>query len=133
MVTRQHVVTVEPELVRGGDEEYVLRRDFAVTVDGLVERIGSFLGVDTGDIVECHAEVVDALTGNRLYARSLHKETSAIFDAWDWQDIRPVRVKGLRVSLLCRVTGRNWTVYTKRWNALTAYFHGQVVIQTGGE
>lgn len=135
MVRRwQKVVTVEPETVKGGDEAYVLRRDFEVSFEegtspGLV-RIGSFLGVDTGDLIECHAEVVDLETGLRVHARSLHKETSVLYDAWRWYELkRPWETRLVRVSFLCRVTGRNWTVFTKRWNPLTAIFHGQVVLE----
>lgn len=126
-------IEVAPELVKGGDEALVLRREFEVELPGdkpALARVGSFLGVDTGDIVECHAEVSDPATGCRIYARSLHKETAVIYDAWDWSMVDPpVRTRKVRVSLLCRVTGRNWTVFTKRWNPLTAYFHGLVVLE----
>lgn len=129
---RQAIVAVGPETVKGGDEEYVFRYEVERPVEGTLHRIGSFLGVDTGDIVEMHAEVVSLRSGCRLYARSLHKETSVIYDAWDWQRIVPVTTPSVRVSLLCRVTGRNWTVFTKRWNPLTAIFHGEVVLESEG-
>lgn len=129
-MVRQLVVSVGPEMVRGGDEEYVLRHEVERPVQGTIHRIGSFLGLDTGDLVECHAEVVDLDTGCRLYARSLHKETTALYDAWDWQRLMPTATSRVRVSLLCRVTGRNWAVFTKRWNPLTAIFHAEVVIES---
>jgi hypothetical protein len=136
LVRRQIVVSVEPQLVKGGDESYVLRRSFDLEVPGQIWAIGSFLGLDTGDIVEAHAEVVQLATGRRLYARSLHKEAAGIYDAWDWRrmwagpdDLRDP-VQAVRVSMLCRVTGRNWLVFTRRWSGpLTAYFHGEAVIE----
>ena len=132
---RQASVTVEPELVQGGDEALVLRRVFDLSVRGTLVRVGSFLGVDTGDIVECHAEVVHKDLGLRVYARSLHKETTTIYDAWDWKNLSPGYGKGpglstYQIHFLCRVTGRNWAVFTKRWNPLTAYFHGSVILET---
>lgn len=128
---RQVVFTVEPTLVKGGDEAYVLRKSATLEVPGLIWQIGSFLGVDTGDIVECHAEVLDVNSNLRLYARSMHKEAPGIYDAWDWRrGVWPVDLPSrIRVEMLCRVTGRNWTVFTKRWNPLTAIFHGEVVIE----
>lgn len=119
-----------PLLVKGGDESYVYHGTAEVKAPAgmMLRRVGTFLGVDTGDIVECHAEV---LTGDqvRVYARSLHKETSVIYDAWNWLDVPPDPGEAFVVNVLCRVTGRNWAVFTKRLNPLTAYFHAAVVLE----
>lgn len=127
----QWEVTWAPGMVKGGDETYVFRESFGLDFGRKIVpvSIGSFLGVDTGDIVEAHAEVIDPSRSLRLYARSLHKETTGIYDAWDWQRPLGSTVTGkVIVSVLCRVTGRNWWVFTKRLNPLTAIFHPAVVI-----
>ena len=119
-----------PLMVRGGSEDYVYRAgvDVAGPPGFFLRRVGTFIGVDTGDVVECHAEVLTA-DQVRVYGRSLHKEGSVIYDAWDWQDVPMDPTGGLRVEVLCRVTGLNFRVFTKRLNPLTAYFHSAVVLE----
>ena len=130
---KQHDWTFGPELVRGGDEALVYRQHLECTLPKLlvVCRIGSFLGLDTGDIAEVAAEV-STEAGLRLYARSFHKECPGLYDAWNWQSMPRLRIQRLRLDVICRVTGENHIVYTKRDNPLTAWFHGCVVVEGTG-
>lgn len=130
----QQEVTWPSTYVGGGDEALVYKASYVMHFPpGRIISVATFLGLDTGDIVECHAEVIRIEDNLRIYQRSLHKEAPTCYDAWDekeitstdWEASKPQR---LMVNVLCRVTGTNKIVYTPRGNPLSAYFQPCVVV-----
>jgi hypothetical protein len=108
----RHIQQVEFELspttVFGGEENVlvaraVLRSD---TAKYHITNVSSFLGVQTGDIVEAAIDVV-AVDQRVLYVRSLHKEVRGIYEAWDTKPIDLSILNGFDVVFTCRVCGPN--------------------------
>lgn len=105
---KELVVERDPEIVKGGSEEFVLRDFLSIGVPSRkLERLHVFHGLDKGDIVEMDTEI--HANGKTLYVRSEHKETSEPFDAWETWDPADFSeyVQSLEIHLVCRVTGKN--------------------------
>lgn len=125
-LTKQYDFHLEPTWVEGGDESYVLvatgNLGVSTPQDVYIYRVSSFLGVMPGDIVEM---AVDVVTNDGLvaYTRSIHKETSGIYDAWDQKGSMIALGTGLKVTITCRVNDRN------RDGNLKAFFEGLVRIE----
>lgn len=93
-----------PITVRGGDEVHVWKRSWKTTLNVEVEPIGvwTFIGLDRGDIVEADVEVYTE-NGTPLVLRSVHKETLAMYDAWQYNKVREVGgVRLVKVFMSCR-------------------------------
>ncbi len=123
-----------PQTVFGGSEQNVYRRSWLSTLDTEIRPldIWTFIGLDRGDIVEADVEVYTE-KGIPLVLRSLHKEVSGIFDAWQHNCLpylEPIRI--IRVVATCRVNGRN--VFGRNvllHKRLEARFHLGVIIIGG--
>jgi hypothetical protein len=69
-------------------------------------RIQNFLGVDQGNHGEFAIDVF-ADDGSRLYQRSMHKETTSNYEAWDRAPLTgDVRVRRLTIQLHGHLTGQ---------------------------
>ena len=72
-----------PVTVCSSEENVLVQTAKVITsVPRTVLRVSTFLGVMPGDIVEMAVDV-ESKGGAYIYARSIHKETSGIYDAWD--------------------------------------------------
>lgn len=67
-----------------------------------VTRIWSFIGVDQGDLGEFS---VDVSAPERVYQRSMHKETLSNYEAWEYLDVN-FTTKKLSIHVLGHMTGK---------------------------
>lgn len=108
-----------PRVVMGISEADVVREDYVVDL-GAPYRFysaGSFIGLDRGDVGEYDVQIA-AANGPIFYARSLHKETAAPYDAEDWRHTAPLVCGKLVIHLSARVTGPNDILRRgKNWSA----------------
>jgi hypothetical protein len=105
---RELVIERDPEVVKGGDESFVLRDSCKVDVKhgGRLKRLHVFHGLDRGDTVEMDTEI--HADGQTLYVRSEHKEGPSSFDAYETVEFGQDEelIQELVISAVCRVTGK---------------------------
>lgn len=109
---KEFVVERDPEVVKGGDEAFVLKETLThVFLKGRhILQVHCFHGLDRGDIVEMDTEI--HIDGRTAYVRSMHKEAPANFDAWDtWESDGGWNMdRALEITVVCRVNGKNETL-----------------------
>lgn len=101
-------IHVGPAWVEAGEENVLVSSaDLVFSEPRCVWKVGSFLGVMPGDVVEMAVDVLNLDTQEVVYARSLHKECNGIYDAWDMQESWSTDASRLRVTFTCRVNDKN--------------------------
>lgn len=102
-----------PIVVEGGSEDKVYKHIEEIPINGFVERIWVFNGLDRGDIAEMDTEIYDHEDNISLVLRSEHKEWFSHFDAWKVYDVGGEYVEGLRIVCACRTNGWQLRVINK--------------------
>jgi len=107
---KEFVVERDPETVKGGSEEFVLKETFThkFTEPMDLSRLHVFHGLDRGDIVEMDTEI--HADGQTMYTRSMHKETPGNYDAWDTAEFDGWLIQDIEITVICRVNGKNETL-----------------------